>query len=141
MILATALPRMAQAQTPPSAPVGYVGDSGVTPTPSPWSWIKMPKITMPKIEMPKIEMPKMPADPLAPVKSSARKVSDGTKKAWEGTKELFTFGGNKTADQPTDRVASRTDQPSLWSRMFGGADEQQREPQTITDWMAQPRPE
>ena len=50
---------------------------------------------MPKITMPKIEMPKMPADPLAPVKASARKVSDGTKKAWEGTKELFTFGGDK----------------------------------------------
>jgi hypothetical protein len=96
---------------------------------------------MPKITMPKIEMPKMPADPLAPVKASARKIGDGSRKAWEGTKELFTFGGGKTPSQPTERVASRPDQPSLWSRMFGGAEPQQREPQTVADWMAQPRPE
>jgi hypothetical protein len=104
-------------------------------TASPWSWIKMPQITMPKITM-----PKMPADPFAPVKSSAAKVSDGAKKAWEGTKELFTFGGKKS--EPTDRVASRPDQPSVWSRMFGGGEEKAPEgPQTVADWMAQPRVE
>jgi hypothetical protein len=102
---------------------------------SPWSWIKMPQITMPKITM-----PKMPADPLAPVRSSAAKVSDGAKRAWEGTKELFTFGGKKS--EPTERLASRPDQPSIWSRMFGGEEEKAPDgPQTVADWMAQPRVE
>jgi hypothetical protein len=100
---------------------------------SPWSWIKMPKITMPKIEM-----PKMPADPLKPIKVSARKVSDGTKKAWEGTKELFTFGGK--AEQPVARTASAAEPPSMWQRMFGGAEEE-RAPQSVAEWMNQPRPE
>jgi hypothetical protein len=136
VILAASLPHRAEAQTPSSSPVGYVGDGEVTPTPSPWSWLKMPKITMPKIEM-----PKMPADPFAPVKASARKVGEGTRKAWEGTKELFTFGGSKTAEQPTERVASRPDQPSVWSRMFGGAEKEPEGPQTVADFMRQPRPE
>ena len=97
---------------------------------------------MPKFTMPKIEMPKMPADALAPVKASARKVSDGTKRAWEGTKELFTFGGKTTAtEQPTERLASRPDQPSVWSRMFGGGEPEPEGPQTVADFMAQPRPE
>jgi hypothetical protein len=136
VILAASMPHLAEAQTPSSSPVGYVGEAGVTPTPSAWSWLKMPKITMPKIEM-----PKMPADPLAPVKTSARKIGDGTKRAWEGTKELFTFGGSKTAEQPTERLASRPDQPSLWSRMFGGAEAEPEGPKTVADWMAQPRPQ
>jgi hypothetical protein len=89
--------------------------------------------------MPKIEMPKLPTDPFAPVKASARKVSDGTKKAWEGTKELFTFGNR--AERPTERVASRPDQPSVWQRMFGGGAQEPDGPQTVADWMAQPRPE
>jgi hypothetical protein len=136
LILAASMPHLAEAQTPSSSPVGYVGESEVTPTPSPWGWLKMPKITMPKIEM-----PKMPADPLAPVKNSARKIGDGTKRAWEGTKELFTFGGSKTAEQPAARVASRPEQPSIWSKMFGSAEPETNEPQTVADWMSQPRPE
>jgi hypothetical protein len=104
----------------------------ITPTEqSPWGWIKMPKI-----HMPKIEMPKMPADPLAPIKTSARKVSDGTKKAWEGTKEIFR-GGSK--DSQT-RVATQGEAPSMWQRMFGPKEEPQPEgPKTVAEWMAQPR--
>ena len=121
----------AQGQSTPS----MYGSSTVEPTPqSPWSWIKMPQITMPKITM-----PKMPADPFAPVKSSARKVSDGTKRMWEGTKELFTFGG-ASAEQPAERMASRADQPSVWQRMFGGGQEPEP-PQTVADWMSQKRVE
>jgi hypothetical protein len=126
-----AAPAVAQSTTPM-----YGGESTVEPTPeSPWSWIKMPKITMPKITM-----PKMPADPLAPIKASARKVSDGTKRAWEGTKEMFTFGRGKTAEEPAARVAS-AEQPSVWSRMFGGAEQEPEPPQTVADWMAQKRVE
>jgi hypothetical protein len=133
LICAAFAPRLAVGQ---SAPVGSTA-MPITPTEtttapaSPWSWIKLPKITMPKIEMPK--------DPLAPVKVSARKVKDGTKKAWEGTKELFTFG-SPAGEGPTARVASRQEPPSIWSRMFGRSEEQQP-PQTVADFMAQPRPE
>ncbi len=138
MILVVGSPRMAAGQIAPQTTVGQT-TSDVTPTaePSAWSWIKMPKFTMPKIEM-----PKMPADPLAPVKASARKVSDGTKRAWEGTKELFTFGGKGNAtEQPTGRLASRPDQQSVWWRMFGGGEPEPEGPQTVADFMAQPRPE
>jgi hypothetical protein len=104
---------------------------------SAWGWLKMPKITMPKIEM-----PKMPADPLAPIKTSARKVGDGTKKAWEGTKELFTFGQKKSAaTQPTEQLSSNPEQPSVWKRMFGGGEPEPQGPQTVADWMAQERPQ
>jgi hypothetical protein len=116
------------------------GASDITPTEEPagpWSWLKLPTVTMPKLTM-----PKMPADPLAPIKVSARKVGDGTKKAWEGTKEIFTFGGSK-AEQPTARIASAEKPPSMWQRMFGG-NEKENEPQgpsTVAEWMAQPRVE
>lgn len=113
------------------------GAADITPTEEAggaWGWIKKPNITMPKITF-----PKMPADPLAPVKNSAKKVQNGAKTAWEGTKELFTFGGAQ-ADQPAARVASN-DSPSLWQRMFGEKKEESREPQSVTEWMSQPRPE
>jgi hypothetical protein len=117
------------------APVGQPADD-ITPTaeqsPNPWGWLKMPTITMPKITM-----PKMPADPLAPIKSSAKKVSDGGKKAWEGTKEIFRGG---KADEPAARVANAKEAPSLWDRMTGNAKEPEPQgPATITEWMKQPR--
>ncbi|MBX3424103.1 MAG: hypothetical protein KF688_00360 [Pirellulales bacterium] len=84
---------------------------------NPFAWM-VPNVTMPKITMPKLEMPKMPADPLAPVKSSAQKVKDGARKAWEGTKEIFTFGQGRE-----ERIASR------------------EAPQTMSEWMSQKRPD
>jgi hypothetical protein len=115
---------------------GQQPGSDITPTPeqsqSPWGWLKMPTITMPKITM-----PKMPADPLAPIKSSAKKVSDGGKKAWEGTKEIFRGG---KAEEPTARVANASEAPSLWDRMTGNAKEPEPQgPATVTEWMKQPR--
>ena len=135
---------VARAQAPggPGAPVtgtGQVSDE-ITPTaePTPWGWIKMPKITMPKMEM-----PRMPADPLAPIKSSARKVGDGTKKAWEGTKELFAGGSKEPQGQGQPgqtRIATQGKPPSMWQRMFGAKEEPQDEgPRTVAEWMAQPR--
>ena len=110
--------------------------SDITPTPeeskSPWGWLKMPTVTMPKISM-----PKMPADPLAPIKSSAKKVTDGGKKAWEGTKEIFRGG---KAEEPAARVANSSEAPSLWDRMTGNAKEPEPQgPATVTEWMKQPR--
>jgi hypothetical protein len=89
--------------------------------------------------MPKVSFPKMPADPFAPVKTSARKVSDGAKKAWEGTKEIFTFGNSK--EQPAARTASAKEAPSMWQRMFGGKKEEPEGPRTVAEWMAQKRVE
>ncbi|MAT69478.1 MAG: hypothetical protein CMJ58_08115 [Planctomycetaceae bacterium] len=117
---------------------------GVTPTPTaeessggPLSWM-VPKVTLPKISMPKIEMPKMPTNALAPVKASAAKVKDGAKKAWEGTKEILSFGRNK---QPDARVASR-DQPSLLQRMFISEEPETRtSTNPLTDFVNQPRPQ
>jgi hypothetical protein len=106
-----------------------------TPTPSPWGWLAMPKVTMPKISM-----PKMPADPLAPVKTSAKKVSDGTKKAWEGTKEIFTFGGSKPTEDAGATTPTPDDKPSIWKRMFGGEEKKEPEgPRTVAEFMAQKR--
>lgn len=122
--------------------------SDITPTTeekpaatSPFGWIKMPTITMPKLTMPSITMPKMPADPLAPFRTSAKKVGDGARKAWEGTKELFTIGGGKKADEPAARVASNGEAPSAMQRLFGGGKEEpvNEGPQTIGEWMSQPR--
>ena len=113
-----------------------------------WSAIKMPKVTMPKISMPKVSFPSWPKDengiaksPFQPItagmKSGVSKISSGTKKAWEGTKELFTFGGDEKASaaassqQPSERV-------SVWDRIRGKEPEPAG-PQTVAEWMSQPR--
>ena len=118
----------AQAPGPATEATAGVGEEAATP----WGWLKMPKFTMPKIEM-----PKMPADPLAPLKNSARKVGDGIKKAGEGTKELFTGG----AKDPQTSPRTPDDSPSLWERMFGKKEEPKEGAETIGEFMAQKRPE
>jgi hypothetical protein len=119
-----------------SAPAGATAED-ITPTEEAgaFSWVKKPSFTMPKISF-----PKMPADPLAPVKNSAKKVSDGTKKAWEGTKEIFTFGGNKQ-EKPAAQVATAGEAPSVWQRMFGAEEKQDEGPATVNEWMKQKRVE
>ena len=134
--LATAIaaPCAAVAQT---AAAAEQPANDITPTTeesqSPWGWLKMPTMTMPKVSW-----PKMPADPLAPIKTSAKKVSDGGKKAWEGTKEIFR-GGSK-AEEPAARVANASEAPSLWDRLTGKEEPQAPEgPATVTEWMKQDR--
>jgi hypothetical protein len=141
VLLMAAGAEAAAADPSPNTPTKSAVSSDITPTEapaqSPWGWLKTPSITMPKLSF-----PKMPADPLAPVKNSAHKVSDGAKKAWEGTKEMFTFGGSKTADAPAARTANAQDAPSLWQRMFGPKqEEKQPGPKSVAEWMQQPRPE
>lgn len=121
--------------------------SDITPTDdepantSPLGWIKMPTVTMPRVTMPTITMPKMPADPWAPFRTSARKVSNGAKQAWQGTKELFTFGGAKKSEKPSARVASNREAPSTMQRLFSGGKEEPVDdgPRTIGEWMSQSR--
>ncbi len=116
---------------------GSTSSESATAEKSPWGWLAMPKVSMPKISMPKIEMPKLPSDPLAPVKSSAKKVSEGASKAWEGTKEIFTGGDKSAATAPKPAAANS---PSLWQKMFGGSEKKEPEgPRTVSEWMAQPR--
>jgi hypothetical protein len=130
VIAAFTAPRLAIAQSGAAGAPETIAEEGAQASASPWGWLKMPKITMPQ----------MPADPLAPVKASGRKVADGTRRAWAGVKELLTFGGEKQADQPTARMASNP-QPSMWQRMFGGAEEEPQGPQSVAEWMSQPRVE
>lgn len=104
-----------------------------------WGWIPLPKITWPRVPMPKIEVPKMPESTFAPVRASAKKISGGAKKAWEGTKELFSFATvDATKDASQTRVASRPE-PSFWQRLKGGEPEPEG-PSTIGEFMAGERP-
>jgi hypothetical protein len=95
-----------------------------------------PSIPLPKISMPSISMPDMSAI-TAPVKSGYSKMATGTKKVWEGTKEMFTFGKN---DAPTQTVArtSAQSEPGFWERLTSPAPKKDG-PQTVGEWMAQPR--
>ena len=93
-----------------------------------WPSIPLPKITMPTITMPDMSVI------TTPVKTSYGKVTDGTKKAWEGTKEIFTFGkGTATA------TAHSQPKEGFWKRMFSSEPEKNDGPQTVGEWMAQPR--
>ena len=107
----------------------------------PVSW---PSITLPKVTMPKVNMPKWPTNPdgsavspFAPISAGATKVSEGTKKAWEGAKEMFSFGGSS---ETTRRVAptNSTAEPTFWQRMIGKQPEPEG-PQTVAEFMSQPR--
>ncbi len=98
--------------------------------------VPMPKITMPKITMPKITMPSMDAV-TGPIKSGFSKVSSGTKKALEGTKEMFSFGKNKTTST-TRPVANPQNRPSFWHRLLVRNPEPQV-PRTVGEFMSQSR--
>lgn len=145
-ILAVAITLLALSQTVQAQNVSAGGatsaSSPVTPTPESerWGWlpkpkITMPQVTMPKIEMPKFEMPKLPEGTFAPVKASAGKVVDGSKKAWQGAKEILSFGQSK---ETSPRVASRAE-PSAWDKVFGAKQEPQP-PRTIGEFMQGERP-
>jgi hypothetical protein len=134
-VLAMSMTQLANAQGAPAQ--GAASD--ITPTEEtgggPWSWVKKPSFSMPKVSF-----PKMPADPLAPIKTSAKKVGDGTKKAWEGAKEMFTFGGSEEEPAGT-RVATAGEAPSMWQRMFGKEEKKDEGPATVGEWMNQKRVE
>jgi len=101
-----------------------------------WSGIPLPKVTMPKLTLPKLAMPSM-SSVTAPVKAGFSKVSSGTKKAWEGTKEIFSLGQSKPAATPGVRMSTQT-KPSLWQRLITKPAEPQG-PQTVGEFMKQPR--
>ena len=109
-----------------------------------WPSVSLPKITMPRVTMPKVTMPKWPTNadgsavsPFAPITAGASKISAGTQKVWEGTKEMLGFGSKSEGAQPAVSAASPSE-PSLWQRMIDRKPEPDG-PQTVAEWMAQPR--
>lgn len=94
-----------------------------------WSGMPLPKITMPKITMPNME------SFTGPVKMGFGKVTSGTKKAWEGTKEMLTFG--KGAESSNSQARGQK-QPSFWQRLLV-RDSEPQVPQTVGEFMSQPR--
>ena len=119
------------------------GPSGVKQTN--WYTLPMPKITMPKIEIPRFGMPSFGASGgessadkpsmFAPLTAGAHKISDGSRKAWAGAKEMFSFGRGHSDPQAPTPAAKKG--PSLWARMF--TPKEPEGPKTVAEWMAQPR--
>ena len=101
-----------------------------------WPSIPLPKLTMPKVLMTKMTMPDM-SSVLNPVTVGFGKVSAGTKKAWKGTKEMFAFGQSSETNS-SGRVSSKPEQ-SFWKRLFTPTYEESAGPQTVGEWMSQPR--
>lgn len=115
-----------------------------------WSKLSMPKLSMPKVSMPKLSMPSWPKNedgiaksPFTPisqgVSSGMQAISTGTSKAWQGTKNMFTFGGDEAKTKATPVATSSTPRRSLWDRIKGEEPEPDG-PQTVAEWMSQPRP-
>jgi hypothetical protein len=86
-----------------------------------------------------VEKPPEPPkpSPLQSVKNGAHRVADSTRSAWRKTVDAITPG---EADHHTgSRIASRDIKPPFWQRMMG-AEEPQRDEQTISGFVGQPRP-
>lgn len=96
-----------------------------------WPSIPLPKITMPKVSMPDMSLI------TTPVKAGFGKITSGTKKAWEGTKEIFTFG--KGDSNPSAGPQDSQPKKSFWGKIFSSEPEPQDGPQTVGEWMSQPR--
>jgi hypothetical protein len=107
----------------------------------PVSW---PSVSLPKVSMPKIKMPKWPTNtdgsavsPFTPISAGASKLSAGTRKAWAGTMGFFSFDKDEEAQLPSAASSSSTE-PSFWERMTGKTP-QPEGPQTVAEFMTQPR--
>lgn len=108
--------------------------------PAYWGWLPKPEITWPQVTLPSVAFPKfdrsMASQVFAPVKSGVSKISAGSRRAWDGAKDIFSFAFGGANDEP--RVASRQT-PSMWERMFGSPRDDG--PQTIGEFMSGTRPQ
>lgn|GEM_PF-1723260 len=137
------VPRHASEKTAPGAKKASPDPSGVKQTS--WYSVPMPRITMPKIEIPRFKMPSFLASSgassadkpsmFAPLTAGAHKISAGSKKAWQGAKEMFSVG-RRESDKKVPQAAAKKG-PSLWERMF--TRKEPKGPRTVAEWMAQPR--
>ncbi|MCC7474438.1 MAG: hypothetical protein IT425_03515 [Pirellulales bacterium] len=160
------LPGGAMQAVPPIAAEGYHAAAPVEPAPkdrwminSPKGKVGWPKLTRPKLPTPGfLASPSKPAadarnswvqptpkpakpSPFKPVADGARKVANGTKKAWRKTVDALTPGEKSpgpTANENNARIASRDTKPPIWKRMFGSEPEPQNQ-QTIPGFIAQER--
>jgi hypothetical protein len=116
------------------------------------------KVSWPRFHMPELPKPKLPAsslpkraeanpnrnawaepalDPLKP--SPMRRLGQRTRAAWDKTVDTLTPGDQSKSNDPSSRVARR-DERSMWSRMFGSNEPQEKEgSQTIGEFIAQER--
>lgn len=130
------------AQDPTAPPAA--ADAGVAADeqepPAYWGWLPKPEITWPQVTLPSVVFPKfdrsMASTVFSPVKSGVSKISAGSRRAWDGAKEIFGFAFGDSRDTP--RVASRR-KPSMWERMFGAREDEG--PQTIGEFMSGTRPQ
>ena len=131
----------AQVISPPAVQqAGGAAVAATTGTVEQTAWgLPMPKLTMPKLTMPQMAMPKLAMPNFGavtePLKASVGKVTSGSKKAWEGTKEIFSFGQKK---QATRSRAGGQQQPSFWQRLLI-RESSVPMPETVTEFMALPR--
>ena len=112
------------------------GQSTVEVEQTSWPKITMPKITMPKITTPKATMPDF-SKMMSPVNAGYQKVTAGSKKAWEGTKEMFPFGESSNPSTNTPPTTTLPKQ-SFLQKLIGRSPEPAA-PQTVGEWMSQPR--
>ena len=118
---------------------GATAASGVVEQTAGWG-LPMPKLTMPQITMPKLSMPQMALPSMesvtGPFKASFGKVTAGSRKAWEGTREIFSFGQKKSAVRGR---ASGQQQPSFLQRLLTPKPQEPQVAQTVGEFMRQPR--
>lgn len=91
-----------------------------------WRAVPLPTITLPKVTMPSME------SVVKPFRSGYDKVARGTRTAWDGTKEIFSFGPSSRSPK------QQSQQQPFWRRMFVSEPEPTG-PQTIAEFMSQPR--
>lgn len=121
--------------------VGVEGDLGVVKQTS-WPSIPLPSITMPQITMPRLWPSAEDDRPalLSPFIAGAAKVSEGSKKAWEGVKDMFSVSPSEsTTDSP---AASSQQKPSMWKRLISRSPQKERQddgPLTVSDFLKQER--
>jgi len=115
---------------------GTVADELANVEQTSWSGFALPKITMPKLWPSTVD--DRPAL-LSPFVSGATKVSDGAKKAWEGTKDIFSVGAS--SETSATRAPSAPPQPSFWQKLIGRAPQKEFDdgPQTVGELMSQKR--
>ncbi len=118
---------------------GATTASGAVEQTAGWG-LPMPKLTMPQITMPKLSMPQMALPSMesvtGPFKASFGKVTAGSKKAWEGTREIFSFGQKKAAVRGR---ATGQQQPSFLQRLLTPKPQEPQVAQTVGEFMRQPR--
>jgi hypothetical protein len=134
----TSCPAAAQILSADNTAAGQSAAASAEPESTGGGWLPLPRITMPTVTWPSIQMPTLPASPIEPLKASVRKIGDGGRKMWEGTKELLHIG--QPASPPVARVARR-EEPSLWKRMLGATPPEDEGPRTIGEFMSGTRPQ